>query len=376
MSHSKRNTSRAVFTSHERAMAKSAWSSSTARLSRESFLPFASCWLCLEPAIDPVACAHGDIFCRECALSNILAQKKEIKRNERARELEAQQELEDQARQDLEAQERAIREFELTQAGLSIKRTPSANNRADNGKAESSDSPGNGKEEDKNEDSKPNQKRKFSLDADEIARLAAEERAKLRKTIDQEKASKPTLPSFWSPSVTPSSNKNDTLHQVKKKIKTQPTCPASSEDNPHYYSLHTLIPVNFTEEETTNDSKTKVEKHRICPACNKGLSNTSRATLAKPCGHVLCKSCVDKFVRTSGEHDPHAEEKDLKGMRCYVCETSLVEGEKMSGKKEKKAGKEEKERIKPGLVELRREGTGFSASGTNQIKKEGTSFAC
>lgn len=159
---------------------------------------------------------------------------------------------------------------------------------------------------------------------------------------------------------------------MKKKIKTQPTCPASPEDNPHYYSLHTLISVNFTEEETT-DSKTKGEKHRICPACNKGLSNTSRATLAKPCGHVLCKSCVDKFVRTSGTHDPHAEE-DSKGMRCYVCETSLVEGEKPNGKKEKKAGKEEK--IKPGLVELRREGTGFSASGTNQIKKEGTSFAC
>lgn len=65
---------------------------------------------------------------------------------------------------------------------------------------------------------------------------------------------------------------------------------------------------------------------------------------------------------------------DSKGMRCYVCEASLVEAEKSSGKKEKKGGKEEK--IKPGLVELRREGTGFSASGTNQIKKEGTSFAC
>lgn len=184
----KRNTSRAVFTSHERALAKSAWSSSTARLSRESFLPFASCWLCLEPAIDPVACSHGDIFCRECALSNILAQKKEIKRNERARELEAQQELEDQARQDLEAQERAIKEFELTQAGLSIKRAPSANNKPENGKADLATSPGNDKQEDKNGDAKPNQKRKFSLDADEIARIAAEERAKLRKTIEEEKA--------------------------------------------------------------------------------------------------------------------------------------------------------------------------------------------
>ncbi|KAM7222455.1 hypothetical protein V8F06_002233 [Rhypophila decipiens] len=374
MSHSKRNTSRAVFTSHERALAKSAWSSSSARLSRESFLPFASCWLCLEPAIDPVACSHGDIFCRECALSNILAQKQEIKRNERARGWEEKEALEDQTRKDLEAQERAIREFELTQAGLSIKRA--SGNKPDitlMPRTDSAGSPPVTEEEPKEDDAKANQKRKFSLDADEIARMAAEERAKLRKTIDEEKASKPTLPSFWSPTVTPSSNKNDTLHLVKKKIKTQPTCPASPEENPHPYSLHTLISINFTEEEGTNGSKTK-EKHRICPACNKGLTNTSRATLAKPCGHVLCKSCVDKFVRPTDQHDPHAAETDPKGMRCYVCEASLVEGKNPSGGKKEKKAKEDK--IKPGLVELRREGTGFSASGTNQIKKEGTSFAC
>lgn len=102
-------------------MARVAWGTSSARLSRESFLPFASCWLCLEPAIDPVACAHGDIFCRECALTNILAQKKEIKRAEKAREHEEREAQEEKARRDAEAQERAIREFELTQAGLSIK---------------------------------------------------------------------------------------------------------------------------------------------------------------------------------------------------------------------------------------------------------------
>ncbi|KAK3313533.1 hypothetical protein B0H66DRAFT_355314 [Apodospora peruviana] len=363
MSHSKRNTSRAVFTSHERALAKSAWTASSARLSRESFLPFASCWLCLEPAIDPVSCAHGDIFCRECALSNILAQKKEIKRNEKVREQELKEMAEEQARKDQEAQERAIQEFELTQAGLSIKRAASASD----GKTAGSPTENPAQQH----DGRKGQKRKFLLDDDELARIAVEERSKARKAIDDEKASKPTLPSFWSPSVTPSSNSNNVLHEVKKKVKSQPVCPASQEDKPHFYSLHTLITVDFTEE---TDSKTKTTT-RICPACNKGLSNTSRATLAKPCGHVLCKSCVDKFMKPAGL-DTHAPaDSDPDAIRCYVCDTDLTDRKEQHAAN-KKESKKEKDKIKPGLVELHREGTGFSASGTNTVKKDGTSFQC
>ncbi|KAK4252075.1 nitric oxide synthase-interacting protein [Corynascus novoguineensis] len=356
MAHSKRNTSRPIFTSHERAMARAAWGSSTARLTRDSFLPFASCWLCLEPSIDPVACAQGDIFCRECALSNILAQKKEIRRAEKAREQEEREAREEKARQDAEAQERAIREFELTQAGLSITRTGSTSSTGREkpeplGREGQGDDGANGRDN----GPKAGEKRKFSLDPDEVARIAEEERAKARKAIDDEKASKPTLPSFWSPSVTPSSNSNNTLHEVKKKVKTQPVCPASAEDKPHYYSLHTLITINFTEETDSSSNKPQ----RICPACKKALSNSSRATLAKPCGHVLCKSCVDQFMKPSGGEP----------VRCYVCEADLTE-------KKESSKKEGKEKIRPGLVELRREGTGFSAGGSNQVKKDSVTFRC
>lgn len=169
-------------------MAKSAWSSSSARLTRESFLPFASCWLCLEPAIDPVTCSHGDIFCRECALNNILAQKKEIKRTERTRELQEKEVIEDQARKEVEAQERAVSDFELTQAGLSINRRPASNtnNNSSGSKTHSSASLIAG-ENGTTDDVNKSQKRKFSLDQDEIARIATEERTKLRKAIDEEK---------------------------------------------------------------------------------------------------------------------------------------------------------------------------------------------
>ncbi|KAK3302384.1 uncharacterized protein B0T15DRAFT_303601 [Chaetomium strumarium] len=361
MAHSKRNTSRPIFTSHERAMARAAWGSSTARLSRDSFLPFASCWLCLEPAIDPVACMHGDVFCRECALSNILAQKKEIKRAEKAREQEQREAQEEKARRDAEAQERAIREFELTQAGLSIKRgSTSGAGKGETGRPverESQNEIGKGESYASEKSAVAGVKRKFSLDPDEVGRIAEEERAKARRAIDEEKASKVTLPSFWSPTVTPSSNSNNVLHETTRKAKTQPVCPAAPEDNPHHYSLHTLVTVNFTEEV---DSDTK-QPRRTCPACNKGLSNSSRATLVKPCGHVLCKNCVDLFMNASSGEP----------VRCYVCEADITGKTESSSRKEGRTGKE---KIRPGLVELRREGTGFSAGGNNQVKKNAVTF--
>lgn len=179
MAHSKRNTSRAVFTSHERALAKSAWSSTSARLNRDSFLPFAYCRLCLENTIDPVSCLHGDLYCRECALSNILAQKKEIKRLEKALQQEQREALDAKARQEAEAQERAVREFELTQAGLDV-RAGRGSARAQSIQEHSPTTEVNGVE-------KRGEKRKFSLDADEVERIAEEERAKARRAIDDEK---------------------------------------------------------------------------------------------------------------------------------------------------------------------------------------------
>ncbi|KAK3179591.1 hypothetical protein K4F52_009008 [Lecanicillium sp. MT-2017a] len=177
MSHSKRNTSRAVFTSHERALAKSNWSTNSARLNRDSFLPFGSCGLCLEIARDPVSCQRGDIFCRECALANILTQKKELKRAEKARKNAELECAKARAAEDEEDRERAVRDFELTQAGLS--------NGTANGKKPTTEEP------------RPlptgalaieGKKRKFELDEAELERIAQEDRTKARKAIEDEKA--------------------------------------------------------------------------------------------------------------------------------------------------------------------------------------------
>ncbi|EOO04453.1 putative ring finger domain-containing protein [Phaeoacremonium minimum UCRPA7] len=284
----------------------------------------------------------GDIFCRECALSNILAQKQEIKRLEKAREQEEREAAESQARQDAEAQERAVKEFELIQAGFNSSGGRSGNS---SGQRETT---AQGAQD--TSLVKRGEKRKFSLDEDEVLRNAMDDRAKARKAIEDEKNAKAVLPSFWVPSVTPSSNKKDTLHEVKKKTKTAPVCPSSAEDKPHHYSLHTLVSIKFTEE---TDSTTKAVQ-KICPSCKKGLTNASKAQLAKP-----------------WRIDPHDSATDPNMVRCYVCDADLTER-----KKSEKGDKKEKDKIRPGLVELKSDGTGFSASGVNEVKKNGVVFQC
>ena len=136
------------------------------------------------PAQSPVSCSHGDIFCRECALSNILSQKQEIKRAEKNREKEAREGDEDQYRLDTEAKTRAVREFEKVQMGLEG-RGKSGGSLAQKIVAREERKPV--VEEDVDANSGGGRKRKFELDEDELLRIAKEERTKARKAIDDEK---------------------------------------------------------------------------------------------------------------------------------------------------------------------------------------------
>ena len=189
----KRNTSRAVFTSHERSLAKSAWNSTSARLSRDSFLPFASCKLCLQPAQSPVSCFHGDIFCRECALSDILSQKKEIQRSEKTREKEGKEAEIDRDREEDEAKDRAVREFERSQMGLAAKTGGLSANKTIVGRED-----GKILVEEDVVGGKRGEKRKFELDEDELLRIAREDRTRARRAIDDEKVCN-SIPMFATP---------------------------------------------------------------------------------------------------------------------------------------------------------------------------------
>ncbi|KAK1975516.1 RING finger domain-containing protein [Colletotrichum cereale] len=358
MAHSKRNTSRSVFTSYERDMAKAAWASTSARLSRDSFLPFGSCYLCLEIARDPVSCSHGDIFCRECAVANLLAQKKEFKRLERAREKAEQEILEAQARQDVEAQERAIKEFEKIQAGLNASSSATLSSSSGLVSKEDGATLSNA-----NSMAKQSTKRKFVLDQDELERIAKEDRNKAQKSIDEEKASKEKLPSFWTPSQTPDADaarKAVGVAAVPRKIKPEPVCPASPDILQHPYSLKSLIPLNFREEP---DPKTN-NNRRICPSCVKTLGNASRPLLAEKCGHVICRNCAAKFMAPVKGSNVQLQEN-----ACYVCDARLTTGSSDGKQKQRK-------QEFAGLIELRSEGTGFSARGASKVEKSGVAFQC
>ncbi|KAI4187875.1 MAG: hypothetical protein LQ348_004012, partial [Seirophora lacunosa] len=162
MAHSKRNTSLAFFTTHERSLLKNTWGSQSTRLTRDSFLPFASCNLCLQPSRAPVACASdGDIFCRECIVSNLLAQKQEMQRLEagdRRRRLEGEEEA--RGRMD-EERERSVREFERTMMGLEGDHQHRRNGRV-------TTTASTEKKEKEKEKEKGGVKRKFELDEADI----------------------------------------------------------------------------------------------------------------------------------------------------------------------------------------------------------------
>ena len=182
----KRNTSLAFFTSHERSLLKSSWGSQATRLSRDSFLPFASCRLCLQLARDPVACAaNGDIFCRECVVSNLLAQRKEIKRLEKEDERQRREDEEEARERGEEEREKAVEDFEKVMMGL--EGGPRAKITEQTVVAEELATQGRGV------------KRKFELDEEEMLKNAKEERLKARRALDDEKVHKPaTVLVVWS----------------------------------------------------------------------------------------------------------------------------------------------------------------------------------
>jgi nitric oxide synthase-interacting protein len=191
-----------------------------------------------------------------------------------------------------------------------------------------------------------------------------DERALARRQLDAEDAAKQKLPSFWVPSLTPSAVAED-----KKQGRKDTQCPCSDPNNPHALSLKTLVTVAFH----------VVDGVKACPACSKPFTSGTKATLAVPCGHVVCKSCKERFLSDKGQER----------VRCYVCEADLSsegkeekDGEKEDGKEKdgekvkKSKKKKDKDTLVPGLVDIRSEGTGFAGGGKNVIEKEGVAFQC
>lgn len=293
-------------------------------------------------------------------MTNLLAQRKEMKRLEKLQEQRKLEELDARDREDELARLRSIQDFEAVQMGLEVKVGAGSKVVGREG----------GKimvEQDEGAASKGT-KRKFEIDEAELKRIASEERSKAKKSLeDERRAAKRELPSFWVPGETP-----DTHHTGTNKARQNPVCPSSDPEHPHDLSLKALTSVIFHKERSGETGKTT----HTCPSCQKALSNSTKAVLAIPCGHVLCKPCVEKFLKPEHRHhrDAHDQGPDPATVHCYVCDADLTTipetKEKHGGKKRK-----DKEKVpKPGLVEIRSEGTGYASGGKSLVKREGVAF--
>jgi nitric oxide synthase-interacting protein len=277
-------------------------------------------------------------------VSNLLAQNKELKRLKKEAQIRRAEDDEEKQLEDSERQARDLDDFERVQAGM---RSKGASSTSEAGR-----------------DNSKGVKRKLESATNNSQQSEAlEKRAKYSESNGSKEES-----SFWIPSKIPDNKK-----AVIKAVKQQPTCPAAAADKPHDFTLKSLITVHFTEDNASDTGpSTSDTAIRTCPSCNKVLSNSTKAILAKPCGHVLCKPCSDKFQQPPlpSAHDEGGDQT----VRCYVCSDDVTPGRKRKVKRKKDSEKEES--VELGLVEISTEGTGFASSGKNMARREDVAFQC
>jgi nitric oxide synthase-interacting protein len=141
-----------------------------------------------------VACAtNGDLFCRECAINDLLAQRQEIKRLEREREEARKRLAEDEERALEDARRRELREFELVSMGLEAAKNDHAKGTAggggDNQRKRKAEETEEALAAFKAREIEIDGKRKkiFELDEKEMARIAREEQERLKRELKREK---------------------------------------------------------------------------------------------------------------------------------------------------------------------------------------------
>lgn len=285
--HSKNNNDLAFFTYDEKK--KLGYGTQRERLGKDSIKPFDSCCLCLKPFIDPLCCQKGHVFCKECIFDCLLSQKKDILRRQAAHVAQQRQEKEDEEEKQAQQKAREIEAFDQQNHGA----IPQYNDRNHN-----------------NEHS------------------GSFHGANSVKTTSFEEEALRTMKAFWLPSATP-----DAPIKVEAPWSTT-TCPEGKEK----LKLKQLFPIHLTEEEEGKNGgkkKSELERSYICPSCKVTLTNTLALVAVSTCGHVFCKKCGDRFVRSDKV--------------CLVC------------------GRGCKEKC---LVELEKGGTGFAGHDENLEAKD------
>ncbi|EJD01934.1 uncharacterized protein FOMMEDRAFT_141151 [Fomitiporia mediterranea MF3/22] len=347
--HSKNNTSSSVFSYHE--YKKLDYGTKRQRLGNESMRPYDACALCLQKARDAVACSEGHLFCKECVYSDLLTQKKDIKRQKARLDALKKEAEEERTRVKAEARARVLQEFERGQLGLGLGIAAGAaisvngtGKEKSKEKEEGSKEAGkeNGKHDESSEPRGTKRKASTLFDPVQIETLATEAEVAALERIKREQAEalKAKLPDFWLPSLTPTySSGRGSVPKDLKEVKVVSSCRGGQEA--HEISLKSLVPVTFTyPKELPPDVRNPADRHdAICPSCKKGFSNSTIMFLMTSCSHVVCKTCTDTLVRPAAQ--------------CVVCDSPTP---------------------KDKIVEMKREGTGYAGGGLAETSKAGVAF--
>ena len=160
MAHSKRNTSLPHFTSYERNLLRSTWGTKRSVIGR-------------------------DLFCRECAINDLLAQRQEIKRLERDREEARKRIKEDEERMLEEARRKELRDFEMVSMGLAgnVRKRKAGEEEVSAREQERALAAFKAREVEV--DGK--RRKVFELDEKEMVRVAREEEERLKEEMKREK---------------------------------------------------------------------------------------------------------------------------------------------------------------------------------------------
>ncbi|KAL0567668.1 hypothetical protein V5O48_014332 [Marasmius crinis-equi] len=333
--HSKNNTASSIFSYAE--YKKLDYGTKRQRLGNESMRQFDACSLCLNKAREPVSCNEGHLFCKECVYTDLLTQKKDIKRQKEKLEALKREAEEERLRAKEAARERVLADFEKGQLGLSGRPSVTTGTNREVGESKQD---GRGT------------KRKFEFDTSTVENLAQEAEEAALRQIEREQAEalKHKLPDFWLPSLTPTYTSKGPPTSLGD-VKLQTTCRGGNPS--HSLALKNLVPVQFTLYTSNgpstssaesmpaegNSSSKKEEARPMCPSCKKQLSNNILLFLMKPCAHVTCKTCTETLVRPAKQ--------------CIVCDKELAEKD---------------------IIELKREGTGFAGGGLAETSKTGVAF--
>ena len=323
-SHSKTTGGRSVFSHYERELMKAG--TRQVVLGKDSIKNFDDCTICLNPAVSPVCCLKGHIFCKECAYQNILRQKKELKARQAEHDRVEAKRLQKQ-RTD-EAMKREALADTLTKIDFGI------------------------------------------LEASAPASAVRTDNVQMKLPSDKARG---TVACFWIPSQCPSADGDP--DKVKSgdgeeeaaaaaavavgRGTSGPVCPASEGEKTHPFRLKSLVAILFTEAADQKEMDEGEERRRgkakgpkkpryQCPMCLKTLTNSTQCALPKACGHVMCRGCVDLLMKATEEEDRGSNNSKGAAPRCYVCQHPFTRAQ---------------------VINLQVGGTGFSGHGDNLTVK-------